>query len=124
MQGKIRFSGCAVSSYIKNYITEFAVGQKVCIRSKAQKGILEPVIIKSIKINKFGNSYNGFNNNVLYTDMQNISWPESELITVEQANGYITGYIIKLKRYLDQLDACQRKIVLPNLILKFPNILN
>jgi hypothetical protein len=124
MQGKISFSGCAVGSYSERYVSEFTIGQKVCVKSKALKGILEPIIIKLIKIEKPGDSYRGYGTYIVYKDTQNRLWPEAELVTIEQANGYINAYVFKLKKYLENLDACQRKNILPELILKFPSILD
>lgn len=124
MKGRISLDGCVEASYSENYITKFSIGEKVCIKSKALKGILEPILIKSINIKKLGNSYNGYDVYVIYIDNQNRFWPEEDVIDVQQANNYVNNYIKKLKKYINELDACKRKEVLPKIISIFPDILN
>jgi hypothetical protein len=88
--GGIKLAGCIVEEFFKNYNTLYGPGDVVYSLIKANRGVLEKVIIKSQKLIKSKKTYNRFV--VLYTDTLNGLWNESDLIEFDDAKLIAENY--------------------------------
>lgn len=91
--GLIKIYGCAIKYFQKRFLVYFGSGERVYIKDKAKKGILESIIIKNVSRNTNEKiSYSGFVAVVVYVDTTNRVWLEKELIPEAEAIDYAKIY--------------------------------
>jgi hypothetical protein len=108
--GNIKISGCAIVSATFCEVFAFAIGSTVYACQKAcQRGFLEPVCIKSVRILKSQASQWGCfpppdPKKVMYIDTYNTIWEERELCTHAQAIEHAIAYWQRLAEEAEALD--------------------
>ena len=81
--GNININGCGAVSKSENFLSKYQSGDKVWLRYKAKKGILESVVIKELRILGGAFSYNQVVS--IYVDTYNSLYNEEELIPLNLA---------------------------------------
>jgi predicted glycosyltransferase involved in capsule biosynthesis len=108
--GGVRLSGCASFKFVFNYPHDHLVGSRVYVKKKAQKGILEVVVIKKAnRVQRDRISYTGVDHIINYVDTMNRVWLEEELILKTAALDYAANYWRNYIRDAEPLQICNRE---------------
>lgn len=102
--GGERMSGCAILTYLKTYRTTFAAGDIVFIIDKAQKGVLEKIVIKKQKV--INSLMTGGQFEVMYLDTLNALWNEWDLVSHAVAIAIVEDYYEALLVEANALRKC------------------
>jgi len=86
----VKTGGCAIITYIKTYRTAFAAGDIVFNVDKANKGVLEKIIIKKSRI--INSAKTGGQFEAMYVDTLNALWNEWDLISHAEAIALVQLY--------------------------------
>jgi len=99
-----QIGGCAIITYVKTYRTEFAAGDIVFNIDKANKGVLEKIIIKRQKI--INSALTGGQFEAMYVDTLNSLWNEWDLISHAEAIALVQLYYEELLEEAAALRKC------------------
>lgn len=92
-EGGITITGCATIKVVYNYVGTFVPGQRAYIKYRAEKGVLERVIIKkSNRVRRGGTSYTGSEYIFNYVDTLNRVWLEEELVSLSAAQDLVEAF--------------------------------
>jgi hypothetical protein len=98
--GGISAGGCAFAGDLHPFITQFGVGDTLYSEPKARKGVLEKVVIKSIKTTLTRRTLVA---TTLYTDTFNGLWNEWDLVTYVKATELIELHRLRMEAALSRL---------------------
>lgn len=96
--------GCALITYCKTYVTLFGPGDIVYNINKAQRGVLEKVVIKRQRV--LNKERTGGVFEVMYIDTFNALWNEWDLVSHSQAIALATDYYEGLLEDASKIRSC------------------
>lgn len=107
MTGGLVISGCTKVFYFDRHpaLSTHRPGDVFYYSKKARRGILYKIVIKEVRVISTRSSYGV--NQVIYKDMLNSLWNESDLVTYSEAMVLVENYLAKLQAENDRLRRCQ-----------------
>lgn len=94
MSGSMQVRGCFKTSRTYNVLYRFAEGSVVYRTDKAQRGVLEKIAIKGVRIVRTRETFNF--PMVIYVDTFNALYDEGDLCTHAEALAYATAYLTRV----------------------------
>lgn len=103
--GKVEILGCALARKTVYLFPEFEVREVVCLKYKANQGILRKIAIKEIL--HVRNTRTHGMNVFLYKDQDNALYNENELCLLDEAEQLIAAFIVRRNAHaLNSLRNC------------------
>lgn len=102
--GRAEGGGCAVVGIMHPSVTAFGLGDTLYSAAKARRGVLEKVVVKSIRTITTRRTLAA--GKTLYEDTFNALWNEWDLVTLEKALLLVAAYRQKLRDEASKLAGC------------------
>ena len=102
--GSVVVQGCLLVAVWHPSVTVFGIGDIVYSGPKANRGVLEKVVIKMART--VASRRTGGLRRTLYTDTLNGLWNEEELVPFDKAVALTGAYYLRLEQTASKLKAC------------------
>jgi hypothetical protein len=102
--GGLLFAGSVLPTVLRPVLTRFVPGEAVYNVAKARRGMLEKVIVKTVRT--VTNKRTLGANRVLYIDTLNGFWNEYDLVRPDEAHALVGAYIQRLCGDAGKLAKC------------------